>query len=200
MGSKAKILSIKQNIIVNKKKKTAKGGLTAFSSFVIVAILLVMSIESFGVSEIASTMSYVYNPVNSLYSDNSSLVFASGNAMKKWDFRVPVVTSKREVMSTGEVIFEVTNSIMVLATEEGSIENTGVTNDGVKFIQIMHTLDLVTRIENVDIIGVSVGDKVKRGQEIATAKLGDKVTMRIFDCGTLPKKINIEQSKITWEM
>ena len=36
----------------------------------------------------------------------------------------------------------------------------------------MHCVDICSLIENVDILGVAIGDVVKKGQDIATAKEG----------------------------
>ena len=104
MGNKAKILSIKQNIIViENKKKSRSNFIIPVCSFVIVAVLLCMSIESIGITQIASSMCYVYNPVNSLYNDNSSLVFANAGISKNnVDFTLPIVSNKYEILSYSE--------------------------------------------------------------------------------------------------
>ena len=202
MRSKAEILSIKQNfILIGKKNKYYRHvAIPSICAFLIVTILLCMSIETVGVMEVASSMSYVYNPVNSLYSDNSSLIFASATlSQTNMDFSVPIVSSKSEVLSGGDMIFTVVNSIMVKSIENGIIEDIGVTNDGIKYIKIMHSVDVCSYIENVDIVGVSRFDKVKKGQEIATAKLGDNIKLKIFFKGEQLQNIKIHQSKIVWK-
>ena len=201
MGNKAKILSIKQNIIViENKKKSRSNFIIPVCSFVIVAVLLCMSIESIGITQIASSMCYVYNPVNSLYNDNSSLVFANAGISKNnLDFTLPIVSNKYEILSNGDIVIDVVNSIMVKSLENGVIDYIGVTNDGVKYIRIMHTIDAYTLIENVDIVGVNLHEVVKKGQEIATAKPGSKITVKIFYAGNKITNIKISQSKIIWK-
>ena len=202
MGNKAKILSIKQNIIEIKTiKKNKSFSIIPICAFVIVAILLCMSIDSVGITQIASSMCYVYNPVNSLYNDNSSLVFANaGLVTGNTDFTLPIVSNKYEILGNGDIVIEVVNSIMVKAIESGVVEDIGISNDGIKYIRIMHSLDTHTIIENVDIIGVNEYDKIKKGQEIATAKLGDKVVVKIFHMGSKVENIKINQSKIIWKL
>lgn len=201
MGNRAQILSVKQNFIVARSRKRNKSiPLMSICSFVIVAILLCLSIESIGISQIASSMCHVYNPVNSLYSDNSSLVFANaGMVTNNTDFTLPIVSGKYEVLGNGDIVIDVVNSIMVKAIEGGYIEDIGITNDGIKYIRIMHTLDVHSFIENVDIIGVNKYEKVKKGQEIATAKVGEKVTVKLFCYGSKVTNIKINQSKIIWK-
>ena len=202
MKSRAEILSIRQNLIVVGKKNRRHSNLTLslISSVLIVTVLLCMSIESVGVMQVASFMYHVYNPVNSLYSDNSSLIFASATiSQANIDFSVPIVSNKSEILSSGEIIFQVVNSIMVKSIENGIIEDIGVTNDGVKYIKIMHTVDIISYIENVDIIGVSKYDRVKKGQEIATAKVGEKIKLKILVNGEQLQNLKIHQSKIIWK-
>lgn len=202
MGSRAEILSIKKNIIVNRNRKKNKSVVTmSICSFIIVTTLLCMSIESVGITQIASSMCHIYNPVNSLYNDNSSLVFANaGLTTNNTDFTLPIVSRKYEILVNGDIAIEVIDSIMVKALESGVVEDIGVSNDGIKYIRIMHTVDCYTIIENVDIIGVIKYEKVKKGQEIATANLGDKITVKIFYCGSKVTNIKINQSKIIWKM
>ena len=170
-------------------------------SFVIVAILLCLSIESIGISQIASSMCHVYNPVNSLYSDNSSLVFANaGETIDNTDFTLPIVSGKYEILGNGDIVIDVVNSIMVKAIESGAIEDIGITNDGIKYIRIMHSIDTYTIIENVDIVGVDKYEKVKKGQKIATAKAGEKITVKIYCYGNKVTNIKINQSKIIWKL
>lgn len=197
--SKATILSIKQNLILSKKRN--KNILLPLCSFVVVAIMLCLSIENITVQQVANSMCYVYNPVNSLYSDNSSIIFASTGVLAKenLDFSVPIISTKSYIESNGDLIFEVTNSIMIKSVESGVVEEVGVTLDGVKFIKISHTTDIYSLIENVDIVGVSEGDIIKKGQDISTAKLGEKITLKFFDKDSQINNMKINQSKILWE-
>ena len=202
MKSRAEILSVKQNIINVGKKKSRHIGIIMPSvcAVIIVTILVCLSIESVGVMQVASSMYHVYNPVNSLYSDNSSLIFASTSiSQNNIDFSVPIVTNKSEILSSGDVIFQVVNSIMVRSIENGIIEDIGITNDGIKYIKIMHSVDIKSYIENVDIVGVSQYDRVKKGQEIATAKVGENIRLKIIVNGEQIQNLKINQSKIIWK-
>lgn len=202
MKSRAEILSIKQNLIIVGKKNNRNRNIfySSICAVIIVSILLCMSIDSVGVMQVASSMYYVYNPVNSLYSDNSSLIFANATiTQNNLDFTVPIVSAKSEVLSSGDIVFQVINSIMVKSVENGIIEDIGVTNDGIKYIKIMHTVDVKSYIENVDIVGVNKYDRVKKGQEIATAKLGESIKLKILVNGEQLQNLKIQQSKIVWK-
>ena len=77
MGSQVQILSVKKNII---SVKTRSGKQVFLIPVCIAFTTIFMLCFSFGgtnLRQVGSSMAYIYNPVNSLYSDNSSLIFAS---------------------------------------------------------------------------------------------------------------------------
>ena len=158
-----------------------------------------MKINIFG--EIAEKMCYVYNPVNSLYNDNSDAIFTNGifSEKEKLNLVLPIKGAVAEVLSDGTIQFEIMDSIMVVACESGVIDEVGITTDGVKYIKIKHKLDVTSLIENVDIIGVQRGDMVKSGQDIATVKKGEFVRFQLWQNGIIVSNLKLYQSKILWE-
>jgi hypothetical protein len=139
----------------------------------------------------------VFNPVNSLYNDNSGIVFTDGNILsEKLNFTIPIVSSQMEILPDGTIDFIVKNSIMVKALEGGYIDAVGVSNDGFKYIKIIHNEEYFSIISNVDIVGVSSGDLIVRGKDIATSKIGDVVSLRIYRNGVQVSNLNVVGSKI----
>lgn len=200
MGNKVQILSIKKNTI-SIKVKSAKTSILV--PLCLSATIMFMLIFSFGDAEIrtvGSNMAYLYNPVNSLYSDNSTLAFASVLLDKESvDFVLPMTGTSAEVLANGDIRFVVNNSIMVKSCEGGIVDSVGTTLDGTKYIKIRHCLDMYSIVENVNIIGVAKGDIVKKGQDIATAIEGNIVTLKLFAQDNQISNIKINQSKIVWE-
>lgn len=187
----------KMEITVKKPRKSMKFMISSIISIVILTIVL--SFE--GLSSISSGMVHIYNPVNSLYNDTGDVVFTSGGIIEKemLDFIIPIKGARVEVSSNGEVLFYVSNSIMVKSPESGVIDEVGFTNDGKKYIKIRHTIEMYSIISNVDIIGVSVGVVVNKGTDIATAKENDIVTMQILENNIPLTNIKVNQSKIIWK-
>ena len=95
--------------------------------------------------------------------------------------------------------FVCTNSIMIMAIESGVVREVGQTLDGVKYIKIQHSAEVESVIENVDIVGVVEGNIVKRGQDIATARLGEIITLKIFDKGSQVDTLRVNQSRVLWK-
>lgn len=146
-------------------------------------------------------MTYVYNPVNSLYNDTGELTFTSGVAIEKelLDFIIPIKAKNIDIDVTGSIVFEIGESIMVKSPEAGVVSEIGFSNDGVKYIKIKHGIEMSTVISNLDIIGVVEGEVVKKGGDIATAKEGESITMQIFENNVPLTNLKINQSKIIWK-
>lgn len=193
------ILSIKKNEILIRKPQRVRFGVLMVSIAIIIFTLAIFSHE--GLNDITSSMVYVYNPVNSLYSDNSGVVFTSGLVLEKesLDFVIPIKSSQIEIDDFGTLSFEVGASIMVMSPESGVVDEVGFSLDGKKYIKIRHSVEVYSIIQNVDMIGVSVGQVIKRGEDIATSKEGSVLTMQILSNNTPISGLKINQSKIVWK-
>lgn len=197
---KVKVLSIKKNVIKVKVRTAKMSLLVPLCVATTIMFMLLFSLGDGNIKEVGSNMAYIYNPVNSLYNDNSGIVFASAMIDRESvDFVLPMSGTVAEVGENGDIYLVVNNSIMVKSCESGVVDEVGVSLDGVKYIKIRHCLDMYSIIENVNIVGVAEGNIVKRGQDIATAIEGEKITLKIYlqDCQISNIKIN--QSKILWE-
>jgi len=197
MRKKVVVLSLTKNEIIIKCKKK-KRSMRSISVYVSIGIILGLMSICFTNSFLSEQMAYVYNPVNSLYSDNSNVIFTSGNVVGKLEFSLPILGAGIE-NNNGVLQFTIGKSIMVMAPEGGVVNECGSTLDGVKYLKIKHTESVYSIIENVDILGVSQYDVVKKGQDIATAKIGEKVNLKIYENDVLVQNLVINQSKITWQ-
>lgn len=200
MGKTVEIINLKRNKIEQKVGVKKQGVIVPISLAFIVITLLCFSFGGSLLGDIGNDVAYVFNPVNSLYNDNSELVFTSGTLAEKnkLDFILPIKSEKINCLGNS-IDFECTNSIMVMAIESGVVREIGVTLDGVKYIKIQHSAEMDSVIENVDIIGVSIGNIVKRGQDIATVQVGEVITLKIFDKGSQVGNLRINQSRVLWK-
>lgn len=201
MKSKVQILSIKKNTISVKIKSSKQTILVPLCVASIAIFMLCFSFGGTSIKEVGSNMAYIYNPVNSLYNDNSSVIFANAGLIDKesLDFVLPMSGASFELQTNGDIVFTVGNSIMLKASEGGVVVESGTTVDGIKYIKIQHSQDVYSLIENVDILGVKEGDTVKKGQDVATAKIGERVVFKLFLLESQISNIKINQSKILWE-
>lgn len=191
----ATILKVsKQNISLLDRKKYRSIIYVCVLFFVILSNIMLVTDKKYQI--IVNSVGANGSPVNSLYNDNSDIIFTNN---KIYDFVLPINGSIVSVQNDGNIMFDVVKSIMVMASEDGVVFQISSTLDGIKFIKIKHGDQLFSVIENVDIIGVSEGDIVKRGQDIATAKVGSSVTMRIIKNDIQITNITVNKSKIIWE-
>lgn len=195
MRNRVVVLSLTKNeIIVKTKKKRVNKSIYVNSSLLIIIAIIGLCLFNDSVSK---NFISVYNPVNSLYSDNSNIVFTSGS-VDKLDFSLPILGAQVNCVD-GVIEFVAMKSIMVVAPENGVVMDIGDTLDGIKYIKIKHSENVYSVIENLDIIGVSKNDLIKKGQDIATAKIGNKVIMKIYEEDNRVRNLNIDKSKIIWQ-
>lgn len=156
-------------------------------------------------STLSSTISVIYNnPVDPLYNDAGNIIFTGllksnkYNVSKDVELKLPVLSTKTTV---GEnfISFEIDKSIMVTAACDGVVEDLGVNSDGHKFVKIKHSKNITTLYNNIDVAGVVVGDEVKAGADIATAKVGHTVTFVVLNDGVAVTNLSINQNKIMWQ-
>lgn len=195
MSKKVTLINLTKNEIIIKSRKRKLNHVTISSficCFVILAILMFGNLNDNFNKNILS----VYSPVNSLYSDNSDIIFTNGNvSLDKLEFTIPIVGGGVENIG-GSLKFTIGKSIMVRAIESGVVVDVGQTVDGVKYIKIKHSSEIYSVIENIDIVGVAEFESVKKGQDIATGKVGDAITLKIFKDDMQIKLLQVLQSKI----
>ncbi len=193
------ILSVKKNEIIIKRPVRVKSPMLIVSIAIIILTMAVFSHES--MNDITSSMVYVYNPVNSLYSDTSGVVFTSGLVSEKdyLDFNIPIKSTNVQIDEMGTISLLVGQSIIVKSSEAGVVDEVGFSNDGYKYIKIRHTTEVYSIISNLSVVGVGVGQVVKRGEDIAVAKEGECVYMQILLNGLQVSNLKINQSKIVWK-
>lgn len=197
---KVKILSIKKNVINIKVRSTKLSMLVPLCMATTIMFMLLFSLGDGNIKQVGSNMAYIYSPVNSLYNDNSGIAFASAMLDRESvDFVLPMSGTMAEIGDNGDIYLWVNNSIMVKSCESGVVDDIGVSLDGIKYIKIRHCLDMYSIVENVNIVGVAEGDIVKKGQDIATAVEGERITLKLYSQDKQISNIKINQSKILWE-
>ena len=197
----AQIILVKHNKIIKVTHKKFYKKLMYICAIGIVAFVSIFTLGGTNIRQVGNYMGYIYDPVNSLYSDNSSVVFTSSlmYSKDKLNFTLPIVGATSSVDNKGNIQLTVKNSIMVKSPESGVVEEIGATLNGIKYIKILHAINIHSVIENVDMIGVRVGETLKCGQDIATAGEGKVVVLKIFEDSTQITNLKINQSKIIWQ-
>ena len=166
----------------------------------IIACFSLNSVKDLG--EFNSVVKTVYNPINQLFNDEGGIVFTGVNSSilnnKTLKFITPIKCSNITNVN-GELNYEIDSNIMVVAPEAGVIKEIGVLPNNEKYIEIEHGKNIVSRIENVYIVGVVSGQIVNKGKDIATVKLGEVVRFMLFEDGIKQTNLNINNNEIIWK-
>ena len=174
------------------------------SSFVFLCVIVLgfLMLQTDGFSEITKTCTYVYNPINSLFNDGGSISFATKNLSEinnsNLKFITPIKCNNIENVNN-ELHFEIDSNIMIIAPEAGIVSKIGVLANGEKFIEIKHSKNVVTRLENVYIVGVVSGQVVNKGKDIAIAKVGSVVRFSLLEDGVKQPNISVVKNEIIWK-
>ncbi len=201
---KIKLISLtKRNIKHTYSKVVVKKNYIT-SAVLVVAIMLccaTLKATSFS-SVISETCAKIYNPINPLFNDEGGIMFTgvtlenvNKNNLK---FITPIKCSEITNIN-GELNYQIDSNIMVIAPEDGIIKEIGVLPNGEKYIEIAHSKNIVSRIENIYIVGVLNGEAVKKGKDIATVKLGSTVKFSIYEDGIKQTNISVVKNEIVWE-
>lgn len=132
-------------------------------------------------------------PTDELFEDGSEVFFVA------WLLNVPTDDGVLEFVSPvkhsaiskeGEDLVIQNAGKVVYATERGKVSKLEYNDSGLKYMEITHPNGVVSSYENLDFVGVVMGDTVTKGQLIATsgeklifslAKNGEKLDIAIND-------------------
>lgn len=177
----------KHNIVYkNIKHKMAKTFLMSVACVLVMGTMFFAVFSNVNFKQVAETV----NPINELYRDVQVATFVNAETL---NFILPVKSDVIE-NNNSELVITVTDSIMVIAPASGEI--TDVSN---KSITIKHTDKISTQISGVDICGVKAKQIVKQGKEIATAKQGGKISVKVIENGKVLDGLYVYKSFIKWD-
>lgn len=177
-----------------------------FVTFGIMLLMVMLSV--FGIKYIDVFNGYdqlcteIYNPIDALFNDNGGIVFTSkmlDNVSKNnLKFVTPIKCSDISIVDD-TINYVIDNSIMIIAPEDGIIKSIGYLPNGEKYIEIAHSKNIVSRLENIYITGVVTGQVVSKGKDIATARMDSIVRFSIYEDGAKISNIKLNKNVITWE-
>ena len=175
---KVEVVGLHKNNIVHKNMKHKLRKQLIFSVVFFCFLMFSLLYGSYVNSSLSEVCKDVFSPIAELYNSDNSATFvnASNYYVKDKKFIVPIRTSLVENVN-GIIHFTVQESIMVYAPASGIVAEEGTTSSGKRYIKIKHSDTCHSVIENVDVVGVCVGDGVKQGKEIATAKTDSVVVL-----------------------
>lgn len=200
---KLQIVCMYQNNIIYKNQKNKLRQRTLISS--VVFCLLIFSCCYFKIigGNQANTwydsVQSAYNPTSRLYSDEGDIVFTSNENIltTSGSFDLPNVSGDMRVVNN-QIHIVPSESILIITPCPGVVEETGMTNDGKKYIKIKHTTKIYSVIENVETIAVTKGQILRRGDKIGVAGENKEIVVSVYKNKKLIENLRIEDNKIVW--
>ena len=187
------IINLYKHNIVHKniKKINQKNFILSLIMFVVItgSLLYLTRVNSY-VNDLVTNA----NPISELYREVDYLSFVDASST---NIIAPIKTDET-TQNSNNIEFKVVASIMIYAPANGVV--VGINNGHNKSIKIRHASDLYSIIENVDIVGVKVGDVVKQGKEIATAKIGSKIKLMIEYKNKIVEGIYLNKNFVKWKI
>ncbi len=195
--------------IEQRKIKHVYANKVSYKNYVVSAVLLLIillgciSVKNLKTDySVSDLMLKVYNPINQLFNYEGGIIFTNNSLQvinnKVLKFITPIKCSNITNIN-GELNYEIDSNIMVVAPEAGVIKEIGVLPNNQKYIEILHGKNIISRIENVYIVGVVAGQVVSKGKDIATVKLLETVKFMLFEDGVKLTNIALKNNEITWQ-
>ncbi|MDY5041799.1 MAG: hypothetical protein SPF07_02365 [Eubacteriales bacterium] len=184
-------------------KKINKHNFVTFGIMLLMVMLSVLGIKYIDVfNGYDQLCTEIYNPIDALFNDNGGIVFTSKmlNNINKNNLKFVTPIKCSDISIVDDTInYVIDNSIMIIAPEDGIIKSIGYLPNGEKYIEIAHSKNIVSRLENIYITGVVTGQVVAKGKDIATARMDSVVRFSIYEDGIKISNLKLNKNVITWE-
>ena len=184
-------------------KKINKHNFVTFGIMLLMVMLSVLGIKYIDVfNGYDQLCTEIYNPIDALFNDNGGIVFTSKmlNNFNKNNLKFVTPIKCSDISIVDDTInYVIDNSIMIIAPEDGIIKSIGYLPNGEKYIEIAHSKNIVSRLENIYITGVVTGQVVANGKDIATARMDSVVRFSIYEDGIKISNLKLNKNVITWE-
>lgn len=184
-------------------KKINKHNFVTFGIMLLMVMLSVLGIKYIDVfNGYDQLCTEIYNPIDALFNDNGGIVFTSKmlNNINKNNLKFVTPIKCSDISIVDDTInYVIDNSIMIIAPEDGIIKSIGYLPNGEKYIEIAHSKNIVSRLENIYITGVVTGQVVAKGKDIATARMDSVVRFSIYEDGVKISNLKLNKNVIIWE-
>ncbi len=196
------IVNITKNHInyIKKTQKNIKNHASARKILAIVSVFMFTILTSAYVMIFAKDTRY-YTTFNNLITRNmgmeSIIDEVCGVKESELHFALPIKTTHTEVHD-GYIKMTMTEDNVVRGMECGYVKKIGENNLKQRYIELQHTDKLSSVIYGVDVIGVGVGQYIKKGDLIGTLEKNNTLIIKLFKQGSQIIDVNVVDNHIIW--
>ena len=102
-------------------------------------------------------------------------------------------------IKNGEFSFKIDNNLIIKSAGSGIVKNIGFLENGLKFIEIRHSGGIVTRYENLKIVGVGLNYNVKNIHILGTCESSQTFIFKVYLNGEIIKNLEVIEGEIIWQ-
>jgi len=156
--------------------------------------------------EVIDALSYKltnsFSPNKQLYEDKDANLYFVFNGINfnlgtnKPKLKLPLNNDWE--LNNGIVNFSIGEDIVIKSAGKGIVKRIGVLDNDLKFIEIIHSGNIITRYENLKIVGVGVNFNV-RSQQILGTLAEEGLVFKIMQNGSVITSYEIINGEIKWE-
>ncbi len=144
-----------------------------------------------------------YSPTEDLFEDSSDIFFvATPSGINVKGLSLPTLTLPTKGASwtkeQEEYVFSSFLSVAVKASGKGVVTEVGY-EDNKKYIIVLHSGNITTKYKNVNVLGVCTGDRVKKGDLIATIKLSNPLYFSVMQNSEPYSNFSVKGDSIVWQ-
>ena len=144
----------------------------------------------------------IFNSFNKdeMDSDDNNIFFVVNNFDKSLGKQKPKLTlpsNESYIIENGVVSFNLKENFVIKSAGYGIVKSVGFLNNGLKYVEIKHSGNILTRYENLKIVGVGANFLVKNIHIIGTSE--SNFVFKIFKNNNLIDNIFIENGEILWQ-
>jgi len=193
------ILSLKKREIAYKNIKHKKYRTFGLFALIIISTCVVLGSIKYNNADYLQDVTAIINPQYSIYDEYGGVIFTNAEiyfVKESPNFTLPVIPKSIE-NNNGSLLFAVENYTL-FAPEDGIVLSIFLNDKNERCLKILHSENCTSIISNINILGVGVGEAIKKGQKIGTVKPEQSIKFSVF-CNDILQNTTYENNKIVWK-
>lgn len=178
--------------------------------FVVFLLIFTHFLCYFNVSGYKTTIKNIFSGVINAFNpddivseeDNNFFFVFNINEYINLGSQKPLLTMPSDeevVIENGVVTFKIKENLTIKSAGAGIVRDVGILENGLKYIEIRHSGNIVTRYENLKIVGVGINFNVRKISIVGTCEAETDFIFKIYKNNKLIEEIEIENGEITWQ-
>ncbi len=144
-----------------------------------------------------------FNYKSSEYDDRDNIFFVSNlNQFISLGNNKPVLhlpSGEEYEIKSGIISFNIKNNFVIKPAGDGIVKSVGFLGNGQKYVEIKHSGNIITRYENLKIVGVGANFLVKSTSIIGSVEENSPLIFKIIKNGEILTNFLIEDGEIKWQ-